>query len=80
MQYLVVLKLLRLYVAEFLYYFLFCIYFCTIFPACPKTPIKPQNPIKPKKPTGLGFFKKKSAFFEPCSHWYPAVTKLLDLR
>ncbi len=29
---------------------------------------------KPKKPTGLGFFKKKPGFFQPCAKW--AVSSL----
>jgi hypothetical protein len=26
-----------------------------------------KNPKNPKKPTGLGFLKKKTGFFQPCS-------------
>jgi len=56
MQYFIVLKLLRLYVIEFLYYFTY------FFLLVQKTPIKPQNP---KKTHWVGLFLKKTRFFEP---------------
>jgi len=57
MQYFIVLKLLRLEVTEFLYYF-------TYFSCLSKKPNKTQ---KPKKPTGLGFLK--NVFLNPERQW-----------
>jgi len=51
MQYFIVLKLLRLYVNEFLYYFTY------FFLLVQKTPIKPKNPLD------WAFLKKKPGFF-----------------